>query len=155
MCALQDINDIARDGGYTEYVTLRTEAVASITEDLDPIETAPLLCAGVTKLGGARLIVCAAPNAEVIQSLVGGLGMDGELLILALGGNATVPLVPFVSKRLNPHGWASGHANDSEDMSVFAKAHGIRVLVEKSPLDKAQEAYDRRAEARFRAVIVP
>ena len=39
---------INRDGGYAEYVTLRSEAVASVPEDIDPAEAAPLLCAGIT-----------------------------------------------------------------------------------------------------------
>lgn len=39
---------ISSDGGYGEYVTLRSEAVLSIPEDIDPAEAAPLLCAGVT-----------------------------------------------------------------------------------------------------------
>lgn len=34
------------DGGYAEYVLLRTEAVVSVPEDMDPAEAAPLLCAG-------------------------------------------------------------------------------------------------------------
>jgi hypothetical protein len=36
------------DGGYAEFVTLRSEAVVSVPTDLDPAEVAPLLCAGVT-----------------------------------------------------------------------------------------------------------
>lgn len=36
------------DGGYAQYVTLKSEAVCWIPEDVDPAETAPLLCAGVT-----------------------------------------------------------------------------------------------------------
>lgn len=36
------------DGGYAEYATVRSQAVAAIPKDLDPAEVAPLLCAGVT-----------------------------------------------------------------------------------------------------------
>ena len=36
------------DGGYAQYVTLRSEAVCWVPKDLDPAETAPLLCAGIT-----------------------------------------------------------------------------------------------------------
>ena len=39
---------IFTDGGYAQYATLRTEAVVSIPDDVDPAEVAPLLCAGVT-----------------------------------------------------------------------------------------------------------
>ena len=39
---------VLSDGGYAEYVTARSEAVAAVPRDLDPAETAPLFCAGVT-----------------------------------------------------------------------------------------------------------
>lgn len=37
----------------------------------------------------------------------------------------------------------------------FAVLQDVKALIETFPLDKAQEAYDHRASARFRAVIVP
>lgn len=40
-------------------------------------------------------------------------------------------------------------------MLTFAKTHDVKVMVEKFPLNKAQEAYNHRSSARFRAVIVP
>jgi D-arabinose 1-dehydrogenase-like Zn-dependent alcohol dehydrogenase len=39
---------ISRDGGYAQYATLRTEAVATIPEGLDHAEVAPQFCAGIT-----------------------------------------------------------------------------------------------------------
>lgn len=36
------------DGGYAEYATLRVESLASIPDDMDPAEVAPLFCAGLT-----------------------------------------------------------------------------------------------------------
>lgn len=35
-------------------------------------------------LGGAKVIMCTAPNTEVIQKLLGGLSVGGQLLLLAL-----------------------------------------------------------------------
>lgn len=43
------------DGGYAEYATLRSEAVVSVPDDLDPAEAAPLLCAGVTTFSACTL----------------------------------------------------------------------------------------------------
>ena len=43
-----DFPGIFRDGGYADYCTLRSEAVAAVPEDMDPAQAAPLLCAGVT-----------------------------------------------------------------------------------------------------------
>ena len=36
------------------------------------------------RLGGAKVIMCTAPNAKVIEGLLPGLGVDGTLLLLAL-----------------------------------------------------------------------
>ena len=44
------------------------------------------------QLGGASLIMCTAPNPEVIRGLLPGLAVNGELLILALTKDATIPL---------------------------------------------------------------
>ena len=44
------------------------------------------------QLGGANLIMCTAPNQEVIRGLLPGLAVNGELLILALTDDASIPL---------------------------------------------------------------
>ncbi len=61
----------------------------------------------------------------------------------------------MIGSRLSIRGWVCGHAVDSEEMLTFAKVHDVKVMVETFPLDKAQEAYNHRSSARFRAVIVP
>lgn len=61
----------------------------------------------------------------------------------------------LIQKRLAIRGWPSGTAVDSEDCVKFAKAHGVKTMFTTFPLDKAQEAYNHRSSARFRAVILP
>ena len=39
------------DGGYAEFVTLRSEAIVTVPADLDPAQVAPLLCAGASCFG--------------------------------------------------------------------------------------------------------
>ena len=41
MCKSEAINGVTRDGGYGEYVTLRSEAVVRVPTDVDPAEYAP------------------------------------------------------------------------------------------------------------------
>ena len=130
-------------------------------------------------LGGAKVIMCTAPNAENIQRLLPGLSIDGTLLLLALEDapitvspstftcRGCIPkctsltcvlrgaVVSLLGKRHNIRGWPCGDAKDSEDTLTFAQAHNIKVMVQKFPLEKAQDAYDHRSTARFRAVIVP
>lgn len=43
------------------------------------------------QLGGANLIMCTAPNSEIIRGLLPGLAVNGELLILALTDDASIP----------------------------------------------------------------
>lgn len=58
------VNGVTRDGGYAEYVTLRTEAVVSVPEDIDPAEFCPLLCAGVTVFNCKCLVSGPYPSPE-------------------------------------------------------------------------------------------
>nr|VWO99166.1 Uncharacterized protein [Ganoderma boninense] len=112
--------------------------------------------AALKKLGGAKVILCTAPNAKVIENLLPGLAVDGTLLLLALEATPiTISPMAMIGTRLSIRAWVCGHAVDSEDMLTFAKAHHVKVMVEKFPLDRAPEAYERRSSARFRAVIVP
>ncbi|KAK1640591.1 chaperonin 10-like protein [Colletotrichum phormii] len=72
-CQNGAINGVTRDGGYAEYVTLRHEAVVRVPADLDPAETAPLLCAGVTVFNGIRKMEIPKGSLVAVQGL-GGLG---------------------------------------------------------------------------------
>jgi NADPH:quinone reductase-like Zn-dependent oxidoreductase len=38
MCENEAVNGVTRDGGYGEYVLLRTEAVVRVPRDVDPVE---------------------------------------------------------------------------------------------------------------------
>jgi D-arabinose 1-dehydrogenase-like Zn-dependent alcohol dehydrogenase len=73
MCTNKTVNGVFRNGGYAEYATLRTEAAVRIPKELDPAETAPMLCAGVTVFNGMRKMNVIAGEVVAIQGL-GGLG---------------------------------------------------------------------------------
>ena len=53
------------------------------------------------------------------------------------------------------HGWPSGQALDCEEAIDFAQLHKIDCMIEKFPLEKANEAYNHMmsGKARFRAVL--
>jgi D-arabinose 1-dehydrogenase-like Zn-dependent alcohol dehydrogenase len=63
--------------------------------------------------------------------------------------------VPMITKRLSIQGWPGGTNQDSAETLQFAQQAGVRCMITKFPLSKAQEAYDHVAHARFRAVIIP
>ncbi len=62
-----------RDGGYAEFVYVRASGVVSIPDGLDPLNTAPLLCAGITVYNALRKVE-APPGAMVAIQGFGGLG---------------------------------------------------------------------------------
>jgi D-arabinose 1-dehydrogenase-like Zn-dependent alcohol dehydrogenase len=109
------------------------------------------------KLGGASCIIFTAPNQELIPPLLRGLGPVGKLLILAAAGPVEVNTASMIQKGLSIVAWPSGHAADSEDAISFAQVHGVKCMVEKFPLEKANEALEHMnaGKVRFRGVLVP
>lgn len=61
----------------------------------------------------------------------------------------------MITKGVSVAGWPSGHALDSEEAIAFAQRHGVRCMVEKFPLSKANEAMEHMlsGKVRFRAVL--
>ena len=108
------------------------------------------------KLGGARLILATAPEAKSISALVGGLAPGGRLLIVAAALEPlTLSALDLIGGRRSVQGWPSGTAMDSEDTLRFSALSGVRPMIEKYPLAKVAEAYERMhsGKARFRAVL--
>ncbi|EGC31809.1 hypothetical protein DICPUDRAFT_92718 [Dictyostelium purpureum] len=64
------------DGGYAEYMTCPEDALVVIPDGMDPVETAPLLCAGVTVFNGFRNQYIKAGALVGVQG-IGGLGHLG------------------------------------------------------------------------------
>ncbi|HEY0257077.1 MAG TPA: alcohol dehydrogenase [Candidatus Methylacidiphilales bacterium] len=112
--------------------------------------------AQLMKLGGAKVILATAPNAQAISGLAGGLKYKGKLLIVAAPhDNIEVsPLLLLMGSR-SVAGWYSGYAKDSEETLAFSVRTGVRPKVEVFPLAKVNEAYDRMLsnKARFRVVL--
>jgi D-arabinose 1-dehydrogenase-like Zn-dependent alcohol dehydrogenase len=112
----------------------------------------------LTKLGGAKVVLSTVTSSKAMTSLVEGLCIDGQLLV---AGADIEPLginpIQLIGGRKSVRGWASGTAMDSEDCMRFAAQTGVRALIERFPLDKAGEAYERMmsGKARFRVVIEP
>jgi D-arabinose 1-dehydrogenase-like Zn-dependent alcohol dehydrogenase len=114
------------------------------------------LAEALQKLGGARVALATAPDAKSISALVGGLAPDGKLLVI---GAAMEPLsisaFDLIGARRSVQGWPSGTAIDSEDTLRFSARSGIRPMIEKFPLARVAEAYDRMmsGKVRFRGVL--
>ena len=225
---IQGATGITRDGGYATHMLALASSLAHVPVSLDPVESAPLLCAGITTfnalrnsgarpgdlvaihgvgglghlgiqfaarlgfrtvavnrgrdkealarklgaaeyidsqaedpaaallaMGGARAIIATVTNAEAMQAISGGVGVNGVLMVIGAVGALTVNSFDLLMKRGSVKGWYSGTAADSEDTLVFSQLNAIKSMNEIYPLEQAQAAYDRMlsGKARFRIVL--
>ena len=219
---------ITRDGGYATHMLARASALARVPENMDSVESAPLLCAGITTfnalrhcgarpgdlvavhgvgglghlaiqfaarqgfrtvavnrgrekeqlarslgaqeyidaersdpagalqaLGGATAIIATVTSAESMQGIVGGLGVNGTMMVIGAVGALTVNSLDLLGKRAAVKGWYSGTAVDSEDTLRFSQRSQVTSMNEIYPLEQAQTAYERMmsGKARFRVVL--
>jgi D-arabinose 1-dehydrogenase-like Zn-dependent alcohol dehydrogenase len=110
----------------------------------------------LTKLGGARVVLATVTNAKAMSAVVGGLGIDGKLIIVGAAAEPLeVPPLLLLGGRRTVTGWPSGVASDSEDTMNFSVLAGVRSMNEVYPLERAAEAYERMmsGKARFRVVL--
>jgi len=108
------------------------------------------------KLGGARVILTTAPSGQAMTALVDGLGIDGKMVVV---GASMEPIqvtpIQLITGRRSLQGWPAGTSADSEDTLNFAVLSGVRPMIEKFPLDRANEAYERMmsGKAEYRVVL--
>src|SRR5207302_11257790 len=98
----------------------------------------------------------AALDSQASSELVDGLGSNAKLLVMG-ASQEPVRTSPnqIPGQRLAMLGWASGTARDSEDTLQFSVLTGVRPMIERYPLEKAAEGYERMmsGKARFRVVL--
>ncbi|HWC99047.1 MAG TPA: alcohol dehydrogenase catalytic domain-containing protein [Candidatus Sulfopaludibacter sp.] len=135
----RDKGTLASTLGAVQYIDSRAQ---------DPAEE-------LRTLGGAKTILATVTVGEAMAAVVGGLGVDGTLLIVGAAPSLQFSPVQLLGIRGAIKGWYSGTAIDSQDTLAFSMQTGVRSMNEVYPLDRAPEAYDRMmsGEARFRAVI--
>ena len=121
---------------------------------IDSAATDP--AAELQKLGGASVILATAPSGKAMSALVGGLGVNGTMLVV---GASMDPIEVSPNQMLFGKkcikGWAGGIPTDSQDTLRFAEMMGVRAMIEKFPLAKAAEGYARMmsGKAEFRVVL--
>lgn len=222
------VTGVSRDGGYATHMLADASALALVPDELDAVESAPLLCAGITtfnalrncgagpgdlvvihgvgglghlgiqfaarqgfhtvavargrdkeqlarqlgahdyidsedgdpaaalrEMGGAKAILATVTNQEAMQTIVGGLGPNGTMMIIGAVQTLTVDPFELLLKRAAVKGWYSGTAVDSEDTLLFSARNAVTSMNEFYPFEEAQAAYDRMmsGKARFRVVL--
>jgi alcohol dehydrogenase/propanol-preferring alcohol dehydrogenase len=84
VCQNMGIPGVTFDGGYADYVVVKSNALASIPDDLSAEDAAPLLCAGITTYNALRH--SGATGGDLVAILgVGGLGHLGVQFAAKLG----------------------------------------------------------------------
>ena len=120
---------------------------------IDSAATDP--AAELQKLGGASVILATAPSGKAMSALVGGLAVNGTLLVVGAAPSMQVSPLLLLTGCRSIKGWYSGTSIDSEDTLAFSARTGVRSMNETFPLERASEAYDRMmsGKARFRVVL--
>ena len=127
-------------------------------------ETAPIVAAAIVitvpsgsiPIAGTMQFVATVTDADAMSAALGGLGYAGEFVIVGIPAKPIQAEVPaMVLQRKSIHGWPSGTSIDSEDTLKFSEITGVLPLIEKYPLERAAEAYERMmsGKARFRVVL--
>jgi D-arabinose 1-dehydrogenase-like Zn-dependent alcohol dehydrogenase len=106
---------VSRDGGYATHMLAHASAVAHVPEDLDPVESAPLLCAGITTFNALRNSG-AEPGDLVAIHGIGGLGHLG-IQFAARQGFRTVAVgrgrdKEELARKLGAHDYIDSDAGD-------------------------------------------
>ena len=128
---------LARQLGAHEYV------------DASAVDAAEAL----KQFGGAKVVLCTAPDAKSISGIVGGLARGGQAIMVAASGEMLqVPPMLLLGGERTIVGSVGGAIEDAVDFSMLA---GVFPLVETFPLERAAEAYESMltAKVRFRAVL--
>ncbi|MCS5731553.1 alcohol dehydrogenase AdhP [Herbiconiux moechotypicola] len=86
LCEEQQNGGYSVDGSFGEYMLVDERFAARIPEGADPIEVAPVLCAGVTVYKGLKMTE-ARPGQWVTMSGIGGLGHIAVQYAVAMGLN--------------------------------------------------------------------
>src|ERR1700730_4755159 len=134
-----DKEPLARQLGAWHYIDSQTQNPA---EELN-------------KLGGARIILATATSGKAMAAVLGGLGIDGKMIIVGAADPLEVSPLQLIGGRRSIVGWPSGRSIDSQDTLRFSALTGVRSLNEVFPLESAAEAYARMmsGKARFRVVL--
>ena len=105
------------------------------------------------KLGGAKVILCTAPNGKIISSLLPGLARNGQAILVTGGGDMLmVHAGMMLGGQRSVKGYVSGNIEDAINFSQLTR---VKVMTEVFPLEQAALAFEMMmsAKVRFRAVL--
>src|SRR5438445_420514 len=95
----------------------------------------------LTKLGGAKVILATATSGRAMAAVVGGLGVDGKMIIVGAADPFEVSPLQLIGGRRSIVGWPSGRSIDSQDTLRFSALTGVRSMNEVFFFFKQKTAY--------------
>jgi D-arabinose 1-dehydrogenase-like Zn-dependent alcohol dehydrogenase len=140
-CSNAQIPGITYDGGYQQYMVAPVEALASIPESLDPVEAAPLLCAGITTFNSLRHSGAQPGDLVAVQG-IGGLGHLGIQFANKFGYHVAAigrgPANAAMAQQLGAHVYIDSVA--TEPAKELQKLGGAKVILATAPNSKSMSA---------------
>ncbi|MBP2411477.1 propanol-preferring alcohol dehydrogenase [Arthrobacter stackebrandtii] len=109
LCESQENGGYSVDGSFGEYMLVDADFAPRIPDGADPVEIAPVLCAGVTVYKGLKMTE-ARPGQWVVISGIGGLGHIAVQYAVAMGLRVAA-------------------VDIAEDKLALARKHGAEVTV--------------------------
>lgn len=137
----QDKEPLAKQLGASYYIDSEAENVSKALQ----------------KLGGAHVILSTVTNAAAVNAVIGGLGINGQLIIVGVPFEPIqISAIQLIMGNRSIKGWASGTSIDSQDTMNFSALTNVRSRNQTFPLEKVDEAYQlmMSGKARFRVVLV-
>jgi alcohol dehydrogenase len=128
LCLNQPVVGASCDGGYAEMMIARSTGLVSIPDELDAVEAAPILCAGVATFNALKK--CGAQAGDTVAILgIGGLGhmalqyarrMGLRVVAVGRGGIAEAALA------LGAHRYIDGGSQDpAAELQAIGGAQAI------------------------------
>jgi D-arabinose 1-dehydrogenase-like Zn-dependent alcohol dehydrogenase len=121
---------ISFDGGYAEYMVAPAQALASVPDNLSSVESAPLMCAGITTFNALRN--SGARPGDLVGVLgIGGLGHLGVQFAAKMGFN-TVAIARGKDKEPLAKKLGAAHYIDSQEKNpaeALNKLGGAKVVI--------------------------
>ncbi|GAB3055910.1 alcohol dehydrogenase AdhP [Intrasporangium mesophilum] len=118
LCEQQRNGGYSVDGSFGQYMLVDAKYAAIIPEGADPVEVAPVLCAGVTVYKGLKMTE-AKPGEWVVISGIGGLGHVAVQYAKAMGLRVAA-------------------VDIADDKLALAEKHGAELTVNALTADPAQ-----------------
>ncbi|MFG2911095.1 alcohol dehydrogenase AdhP [Kitasatospora sp. NPDC048286] len=123
LCLQQHNSGYSVDGAYAEYALAHGDYVVPVPDGIDPLDAAPLSCAGVTtykalKVSGAR------PGTRVLVSGIGGLG-HLALQYARLCGAETIAVDVTDDKLALARDLGADHVIDARTQDVAAEVQAL------------------------------